>query len=41
VRLDKAAQKEIQDIARAIGGQLEAQLPNVFAQIDWRNGLFM
>jgi thymidylate synthase (FAD) len=41
VRLDKAAQKEIQDIARAIGGQLESQLPNVFAQIDWRNGLFM
>jgi thymidylate synthase (FAD) len=41
VRLDKAAQKEIQDIARAIGGQLESQLPNVFAAIDWRNGLFM
>jgi thymidylate synthase (FAD) len=41
VRLDKAAQKEIQDIARAIGGQLESQLPNVFATINWRNGLFM
>lgn len=41
VRCDKHSQKEIVEIATLIGEELESQLPNVFKQIDWRNGLFM
>lgn len=41
VRMDSASQKEIVEIAALIGGVLEKEMPNVFAQIDWRNGLFM
>lgn len=41
VRMDKDAQKEIKIIAELVGEALEKELPNVFAQIDWRNGLFM
>lgn len=41
VRCDEHAQKEIREIATAIGEELENQLPNVFSNINWRNGLFM
>lgn len=41
VRCDDHAQKEIRDIATAIGEELEKQIPDVFSKIDWRNGLFM
>lgn len=41
VRCDHNAQKEIQNIAVLIGETLEAELPNVFARIDWRKGMFM
>ena len=41
VRTHEDAQKEVRDIANEIGEILEKELPNVFAQIDWRNGLFM
>ena len=41
VRLDHHAQKEVRDIATLIGEELEKELPNVFKNIDWRNGLFM
>lgn len=41
VRLDYHAQKEIQEIAQNIGNLLEEELPNVFREIDWKNGMFM
>ncbi len=41
VRMHEDAQKEIQLIAELIGEELEKELPNVFAQINWRKGLFM
>ena len=41
VRADKHTQKELQKIALLIGEELEKQMPNVFSQLDWRNGLFM
>ena len=41
VRLDHHAQKECQDIAKLIGNQLQKEMPNVFSQIDWKNGMFM
>lgn len=41
IRCDEHAQKEIRDIANAMGEELENELPEVFARIDWRNGLFM
>lgn len=41
VRCDEHAQKEIRDIATRIGEELEKELPEVFANIDWRNGMFM
>lgn len=41
VRCDEHAQKEVRDIATAIGEELEKQLPDVFSKINWRNGLFM
>lgn len=41
VRMDSASQKEMVEIATLIGEALEEEMPNVFAQIDWRNGLFM
>lgn len=41
VRCDEHAQKEVRDIATAIGEELEKELPNVFTNIDWRNGMFM
>ena len=41
VRCDEHAQKEVRDIATAMGEELEKELPDVFSKIDWRNGLFM
>lgn len=41
VRCDKHAQKEVQDIATAMGEALEKELPDVFKNLDWRNGMFM
>lgn len=41
VRCDHHAQKEIVALAILIGEALEKEMPNVFAQIDWRNGMFM
>ena len=41
VRCDHHSQKEIQDIAFAMGEALEKELPNVFSKIDWRNGMFL
>lgn len=41
VRCDHHAQKEIREIANAIGEALEKELPNVFTSLDWRNGMFM
>lgn len=41
VRMDSHAQKDIVEIAEGIGNALEAEMPNVFAKIDWRKGMFM
>lgn len=41
VRCDHHAEKEVQIIAQEIGEILEKEMPGVFAQIDWRNGMFM
>ena len=41
VRLDFHSQKEIVDLATLVGESLEVEMPNVFAQIDWKNGMFM
>lgn len=41
VRCDHHAEKEIQIIATQIGEILEKEMPGVFAQIDWRKGMFM
>lgn len=40
-RCDHHAQKEVVEIATLIGQELEKELPNIFATIDWRNGMFM
>lgn len=41
IRLDLHTQKECRDIATAMGEELEKELPEIFKNIDWRNGLFM
>lgn len=41
VRMNNHAQKECRDVASLIGEELEKELPNVFSQINWREGLFM
>lgn len=41
VRMDHHAQKECREIAEQVGLELEKQLPNVFAQIDWKRGMFL
>lgn len=41
VRCDHHAQKEIVELATLVGEALENEMPNVFSQIDWRNGMFM
>lgn len=41
VRCEEHSQKEVRQIAEEIGNILEKEMPNIFKQIDWRNGLFM
>jgi len=41
IRVEQHSQKEVRDIATAMGECLEKELPNIFSSIDWRNGLFM
>jgi thymidylate synthase (FAD) len=41
VRLDHHAQKEVQNIAKLIGEALAKDMPNVFSNIDWKNGMFL
>lgn len=41
VRCDSHAQKECRIIANLIGEELEKEMPNVFSQINWRQGMFM
>lgn len=41
VRCDFHSQKEIVELATLVGEALEQEMPNVFASIDWRNGMFM
>ena len=41
VRCDEHSQKEVRDIATAMGEELEKELPDVFSKIDWRKGMFM
>lgn len=41
VRCDHHAEKEIQEIAQAIGELLAKEMPGVFATIDWKKGMFM
>lgn len=41
VRCDEHAQKEVRDIATAIGEAIETELPSVMSRIDWKNGMFM
>lgn len=41
VRCDHHSQKEIVVLATKVGEILEQEMPNVFAQIDWKNGMFM
>jgi len=41
VRCDFHSQIEIVRLATMIGEILEQEMPNVFANIDWRNGMFM
>lgn len=41
VRCDHHAEKEIQEIAQEIGEILSKEMPGVFAQIDWRKGMFL
>lgn len=41
VRCEEHSQKEVRQIAEEIGNILEKEMPNIFKQIDWRNGLFI
>lgn len=41
VRLDIHSQKEVRDIANAMGEALEKEMPGVFSNIYWKNGMFM
>ena len=41
VRMDHHAQKECREIATLIGEELERNLPNVFKNINWREGMFL
>jgi thymidylate synthase (FAD) len=41
VRCDFHSQQEIRIIANLIGEELEKSLPNVFTNIDWKNGMFL
>lgn len=41
VRLDQHSQEEVRIIAHNIGKILEKELPGVFSNLDWENGMFM
>lgn len=41
VRCDHHSQKEVRDIATAMGEELEKELPEIMSTIDWKNGMFM
>lgn len=41
VRLDHHSQKEIVELAQQVGNTLAEEMPSVFSQIDWKNGMFM
>lgn len=41
VRCDHHAQLEIVELAKQVGEALEKEMPNVFASIDWRKGMFL
>ena len=41
VRLDHHSQKEIVELAQQVGSILAEEMPNVFLEIDWKNGMFM
>lgn len=41
VRCDHHAQKEVRDIANRIGEELEKEIPEIMATINWRNGMFL
>jgi len=41
VRADKHTQKECRDIALAIGAEIEKELPQMFKDIEWQEGMFM
>ena len=41
IRLEEHTQKECREIAAAMGEELEKELPEIFKNIDWRNGMFM
>lgn len=41
VRCDEHAQKEVREIATAIGEILEAEMPEVLGRLNWREGMFM
>lgn len=41
VRCDEHSQKEIRDIANAIGEELEKEIPEIMSKINWRKGLFL
>lgn len=41
VRCDHHSQLEIVELAKQVGEILEQEMPNVFAKIDWRKGMFM
>lgn len=41
VRCDHHSQKEIIVLATQVGEILEKEMPNVFSNLNWRNGMFM
>jgi thymidylate synthase (FAD) len=41
VRADKHTQKECREIALAIGAAIELELPQMFKDIEWQEGMFM
>jgi thymidylate synthase (FAD) len=41
VRADSHTQKEARDIAIAIGREIERELPSLFNEINWEEGMFM
>lgn len=41
IRCDEHSQKEVRDIANAMGEELEKEMPEIMKAIDWRKGLFL